>query len=813
MNLRSAYRFVFLATVIVGCTTLGTNYEALYGPSTPRDRVISPEEIKSANLISFKDDIQPILNRRCVVCHSCYDAPCQLNLTSYEGLDRGANKTPVYNGTRFLTAEPTRLGIDAQDTAEWRRKGFFPVLNERAQNGLANLDNSLLYRMLLLKRSDRFPTSGRLSKGYDVGTGQHLDEDFVPHNQQCPTTEKIERFTARHRQWGMPFGYPGLSDADFHTIEDWLVQGAPGEPQEPLAPAVRQEVAKWETFLNGATNKERLMARYLYEHLYLGHLYFDRIDSQVYFQLVRSRTPPGEAIDVIATVRPFDDPGNGPFYYRLKHYDRTIVEKTHMPYALDAKKMARFKALFLDPDYDVDALPSYEPKLAANPFKTFAAIPPKSRYQFMLDDAHFIISGFIKGPVCRGAIALSVIDDHFWVLFTNPDKDPVNNDETFLDQVSDDLRIPSDREDDINLISAWKAYKSYAAQYFLKKRAFLRSIYPPGASFGIEQIWDGGGSNTNASLTVYRHYDSATVVRGFVGEVPKTAWVLDYPLLERIHYLLVAGFNVYGTVGHQLATRTYMDFLRMEAEINFLTFLPAEQRLPLFRLWYRGTNKAEKLEELLAKQTDGGPRVPNLPYRTGDSRREFFVFAHRHLGNAQPFVDRINLCREFPDDCSKLKLKQETATIENALRPISDIGGGTTEAFPNVTFVRVIVDDTLENDRVYTFVHNRSYLNVTALVPKEKSRMKNEDSIDVLNGFVGAYPNFFLVVRLEDLKNFVNEYLDIDSYEAYDALIEKYGIRRSNPRFWQYADWFLDKNRHDNPVYAGVFDLDRYQNR
>ena len=109
MNLRSAYRFVFLATVIVGCTTLGTNYEALYGPSTPRDRVISPEEIKSANLISFKDDIQPILNRRCVVCHSCYDAPCQLNLTSYEGLDRGANKTPVYNGTRFLTAEPRLL--------------------------------------------------------------------------------------------------------------------------------------------------------------------------------------------------------------------------------------------------------------------------------------------------------------------------------------------------------------------------------------------------------------------------------------------------------------------------------------------------------------------------------------------------------------------------------------------------------------------------------------------------------------------------------------------------------------------------------
>ena len=71
-----------------------------------------------------------------------------------------------------------------------------------------------------------------------------------------------------------------------------------------------------------------------------------------------------------------------------------------------------------------------------------------------------------------------------------------------------------------------------------------------------------------------RHFDSASVVQGLLGEQPQTVMLIGYPLLERIHYLLVAGFDVYGSVGHQLTTRLYMDFLRMEGEMNFFAFLP-----------------------------------------------------------------------------------------------------------------------------------------------------------------------------------------------------------------------------------------------
>lgn len=64
--------------------------------------------------LSFTDDVQPIITEKCVACHACYDAPCQLNLGSADGLERGAHKLPVYQGTRRNSQQPTRLFIDCR---------------------------------------------------------------------------------------------------------------------------------------------------------------------------------------------------------------------------------------------------------------------------------------------------------------------------------------------------------------------------------------------------------------------------------------------------------------------------------------------------------------------------------------------------------------------------------------------------------------------------------------------------------------------------------------------------------------------------
>ena len=81
---------------------------------------------------SYLEDVRPILDQRCVVCHSCYNAPCQLQLGSYEGLDRGASKQRVYSSSRLSPQDPTRLFMDAHTTEGWRAKGFTSVLENSA---------------------------------------------------------------------------------------------------------------------------------------------------------------------------------------------------------------------------------------------------------------------------------------------------------------------------------------------------------------------------------------------------------------------------------------------------------------------------------------------------------------------------------------------------------------------------------------------------------------------------------------------------------------------------------------------------------
>ena len=120
------------------------------------------------------------------------------------------------------------------------------------------------------------------------------------------------------------------------------------------------------------------------------------------------------------------------------------------------------------------------------------------------------------------------------------------------------------------------------------KQRYFEKMDTHNLDHALNYVWDGNGTNPNAALTVFRHFDSASVEYGFVGENPETAWIIDYPLFERIHYLLVAGFNIYGNVGHQLSTRMYMDFLRMEGEDHFLTFLPTNKRKAIRDSWYQG---------------------------------------------------------------------------------------------------------------------------------------------------------------------------------------------------------------------------------
>ena len=138
----------------------------------------------------------------------------------------------------------------------------------------------------------------------------------------------MDDFAREHPLWGMPYAMPDLTEQEYRTIVSWLAQGAPAPaPPDPSATVVPQ-ITQWESFLNQSSNKQRLVNRYLYEHLFHAHIHFAGSPSREFYRLVRSTTPPGQAIDEIPTVRPYDDPGAAQFYYRLLRYHP--VSYTHL---------------------------------------------------------------------------------------------------------------------------------------------------------------------------------------------------------------------------------------------------------------------------------------------------------------------------------------------------------------------------------------------------------------------------------------------------------------------------------------------------
>ena len=525
--------------------------------------------LQAAETLSYSRDIQPIFTQHCVACHACYDAACQLNLGSAEGAQRGASKATVYNGGRTEAQATTRLFVDAHGAAAWQRKGFTSVLDQQGSQA------ALLGRMLELGHQQPFAANSKLPAQLAIG---------ISRANQCPLPQEFAEFARKNPQVGMPFAVTGLNEEDYQTLQTWLKQGAPVDQQALQANAAEtQQIATWEAFMNAPGAREALVSRWLYEHLFLAHLHFTGGEPGHFFQMVRSRTPSGKPVDIIATRQPNDDPGTE-FYYRLLPVQGVIVHKTHITYGLSAAKLERIKQLFFATDWQTDEVPGYGLLRRANPFETFAAIPAQARYQFMLDDGEYFVRTFIRGPVCRGQIATDVIRDNFWAVFQDPKHDLYVTDPEYRDKAKALLAMPGQLDSIGDLVGIWRTYRDKRNEY----EALRMQRYAEAPAPSWSHIWAG---NDNALLSVFRQHDSASVRKGLIGEVPQTLWWLDFPLLERSYYQLVVNFDVFGNVSHQAQTRLYFDLIRNGAEVNFLRLMPAGSRQGYLDDWYQSGGK------------------------------------------------------------------------------------------------------------------------------------------------------------------------------------------------------------------------------
>lgn len=734
--------------------------------------------------ISFTKDIKPILDNRCVSCHSCYNSPCQLKLSSFEGVQRGGSKADIY-ANRLSADNPTRLFIDATSEKEWREKGFFSVVDF-----LEDSNESIMMQYLFQKQTN------------PLNIGEYSPETD---KLSCvKNKDELAKYFDENPHKGMPYGFPALKKEEYNLLMTWLKQGAIDDTKkDEINNFEREQIKKFEEFLNNKNIKHQVTSRYIYEHLFLAHISFDE-KSGNFFELIRSTTPTNEEPKIIATRFPYDKVEE-PFYYRFRKIESTIVHKTHMVYKLNDKKLERYNELFIKPIWDQKPyLPPYDSKISANALRTFEQIPASSRYQFLLDDIEYIIMTFIRGPVCKGQIALNVIQDHFWVMFMDPKYDLSLQDKYFLHDNIPNLSIPNEYGEDPSLYKTFKALDNYElAKKYHKNRALIYNQYYPNG-LNIDAIWKGNKKEQNDSiLTIYRHFDSASVHKGALGDIPKTLWVIDFPLLERIYYSLVAGFDIFGNTAHQLLVRTHMDRLRIEGESNFLEFLPKDSRIEYFNSWYIGW-----LAQYLTVYTPSNNSV-DIKYETKDFKKEF---VNKVLDYTNTKKDPINF---IENDYKKSEIKKvyntkqeieesfKTLTLPNSSELIKHFN----DEESNVAFIKIELN-TGEN-LVYSMVVNRWHNNV-ALLFDEKSRLDpTKDRINFVEGFIGSYPNLFMVVKQNDLNEFFNLLQNYNS-STDNKKILKYAINRANPQFWEVFDWFDKEFKKYDFLEYGLFDLNRY---
>ena len=732
--------------------------------------------------LDYTTDIQPIFNRRCIACHGCLGSPCNVKLDSFRGADRGGFGVNPYSG--HIYASP-RVGMDVvQTTGEWRRRGFYPIL-DREGTSSDRLNRSLLYKMVIAGCQHNQPGFSR----------EAVMPVYVKRfNHRCSANPaSLDAYLEANPAAGMPFGLPAIAGADLEKLTAWVANGSPGPTQQELqqAEAVTSQgaVAEWEDFLNDSDPRNRLVARYIFDHVYQASIVLEESPGD-FFRLVRSETPATRMATVIDTPLPYDDPyayaGVDRFWYRLQKVTTPRVQKNHFVWRLNKASLAHLEELFLGRGWDrtQDMNPPWG---VGNPFLVYRAIPAEARALFLLENAEVIVGGITYGPVCLGQVATYAIKDHFWVYFLDPRYDPsVQNPKLGLDTWSTMMdRSPIGD-----------------AEYAVAYEEAQKKLTPEGLT--VDAVWNGDRKNPNAWLTVLRHETNVSVMKGRQGGIPRSQWLITYSGFERLYYDTVASYKYWdGDLG-KLETLVFFNFLRQEMEDNFLLLLPQKDRDPIRQRLSHGVFGA--IGRFLVPFPDR-----NLPGGVeGDPPQPLLDVIDRLQAYMGPAVsgpvDTLN-----PEIKPNISLDQPINSYARWITAVSLLTETTAYKFPRFlpSVVLLRLNDGGES-RVYSLIANRVYKTQFALLFQNGEALPDEYTMSVYPTIVGGFPNLFMELDLAQAPAFLKELRSVQTLDEWKAFRNRYGVLRNSGRFWSALDWFNDWNFKHRGEEAGYLDLSYY---
>ena len=245
----------------------------------------------------------------------------------------------------------------------------------------------------------------------------------------------------------------------------------------------------------------------------------------------------------------------------------------------------------------------------------------------------------------------------------------------------------------------------------------------------------------------------------------------------------------------------------MDGENNFLRLMPVDQRQEMHKSWYKGLSG--KLANYFDTPYYSAGYATGVEYQTTEYKKEFFNQLRKKLGKAAGDKDTINQCEQ--EACIRKGTSIVQQEVDAMMRKLAQLKGHELDLLPEMALVRVKTEQG-QTDLVYTLLLNKSLKNVAFMVGEDFIREKELDTLTVIPGFLGSYPNFFFAVQQTEFPEFIAALKEAKSNEDKDAFYKKFGIRRTNPEIWQHVDWFNTQHKAYRGVSAGLFDLNRYLN-
>ncbi len=113
------------------------------------------------------------------------------------------------------------------------------------------------------------------------------------------------------------------------------------------------------------------------------------------------------------------------------------------------------------------------------------------------------------------------------------------------------------------------------------------------------------------------------------------------------------------------------------------------------------------------------------------------------------------------------------------MRRLAEMRGKHLQPLPDIEFMHVSMDGK-EKDLIYTIIRNKALSNISMMFDEDHRRRIDDDSLTIVKGYVGSYPNAFSRIPIEKLASAVDAYLTIKDAISYYTMAQPFSIQRNS---------------------------------